>query len=143
MEITFATRLDWDGDDDDSSGGFSIIEEFLMNNEDNILMGDEKELNLKFSITGNDVEWSIERWDRNVFCCALPMGDLHTDVSFNSLAAFVGHLREDENRALCDFLDYVIENLEEEVRWDSNCKTLLDEVKQYRDAEKAKELDHV
>ena len=146
MKITYATRMDFDGDGDDSGGGFSVIEHFLINDGANCTPDDyekcrRKELRLEFCVTDESAEWTIERRQSSVWERRMPDEDRFYEKSLTSFADVLTAIKSDEREALSNFLDYVIENLEEEVQWDPHCRKLLDEARQYHD--NAKEADNV
>ncbi len=143
MKIVYATRMDFDSDDDDSSGGFSVIEHFLINDGTNCTPEDYKkcrrrELRLEFCVTDESAEWTVERQQSSLWESRMPVEDRFFEKTSTSFTDVLAAIKDDEREALSKFLDYVIENLEEEVQWDPHCKTLLDEVRQYRDTVNAK-----
>ena len=146
MKIVYATRMDFDGDGDDSSGGFAVIEHFLINDGTNCTPDDYKkcrrrELRLEFCVSDKSAEWTVERRQSSVWESRMPDEDRLFEKTSTSFADVLAAINSDEREALSKFLDYVIENLEEEVQCDPHCKTLLDEVKQYRDTAEGED-DH-
>jgi len=143
MKITYATRIDFDGDD--SNGGFSVIKHFLINDgtqctPDDYVKCRRRELRLEFCVTDKSIEWTVERRQSSVWESRMPDADRFSEKTSTSFADVLTAIKSDEREALFNFLDYVIENLEEEVQWDPHCEAVLDEVMQHRDSVNSKEV---
>lgn len=136
-EVKSAMRLDFDSEetDDEACGGFSVMSDYLLTNTSNAV---RKDVHFEFTKKGSETNWTVKR---NI-CDIFRIRPVHTEESFTTFTEFVSALKGSEKMARKHFIDYLVEELEEELSWDDSCRPVLDEVMRYREAEKAKEEPH-
>ena len=130
MKLTFATCMNFDGDDD-SSDGFSVIEQFRLEENDlkrNVMPGGKEDLGLELTVIGKEAKWRVKRQHLNIWCIGFPVGDTFSEKEFSSFDEVVEYLTADEMPAFADFMDYVADCLEEQSKCYPDCKTLLIEL---------------
>ena len=130
MKLTYANCMHFEGDDG-FSNGVSVTEEFLFENpdvENNPAKGKKEELELELTVIGKEAKWAVNRRVFNVWCAGFPMGDFGSEKKFSSFDEVVEHLTSEEMPAFADFMDYVVECLEEHSEFYPDCKTLLKEL---------------
>ena len=139
MKLTFATCMNFDGEGG-SPNGFSVIEHFLLENPDferNPTKGEKENLEFELTVIGMETKWGVNRRIFNIWCAGFPIGDTYSEKEFSSFDEVVEYLTTDEMPAFADFMDYVVECLEEQSRWYPYCKTLLKEQIAHKDAKQA------
>ena len=136
-KVECAMRIDFDSDatDDEACGGLGVISNYLIMNTSN---GARKKVHFDFTKMENGIEWTIQRDVYNIF----HNRQAHMEETYTTFTEFISALTRDEKAARKHFIKYLIDEVEEELRWNDSCQAIHDEVKRYRDAEEAKEVLH-
>lgn len=130
MKLTYATCISFDGEDA-SSDGFSVIEQFLLDEtdfKDNVTPAEKEDLELELTVIGKEAKWRVKRQLLNIWCVGFPIGDTLSEEKFSSFDEVVEYLTTDEMPAFADFMNHVVECLEDQSEWYPDCKTLLKEL---------------
>lgn len=135
VECAMRFDSDVDGTDGKACSGLSVMSYYLITSTSN---GARKKVHFDFIKMENGIKWTIQRHVYNIF----NNRQAHMEETYTTFPEFISALTRDENAARKHFIKYLIDELEEELRWNDSCQAIHDEVKRYQDAEEAKEVLH-